>query len=1126
MTSPVKVVGDLQTRIDKVLILIAVFWTTVIIGAIGLDYHESYSSTMIIARAGALDSHNKDLIYRKWATMHGGVYVPVTPDTPPSPYLEGVSERDVTTPSGKKLTLMNPAYMNRQVHMLGATQAVPTGHVTSLKPIRPENAPDEWERKALLAFENGKREVSSLEPIGKLKYLRFMRPIFTDQGCLKCHESQGYKVGDVRGGISVAIPWRPTEEALFSEMRSEITAYAGIWLIGILGLFGGRNYIKRRISDHKRAAGALQESEGRFKNFLNATTDMAFIKDDQFRYLFANQQNQDFFGLSENEIFGKTDFDLMQPQAAETCRQSDQLAIAKNDIVVTEEQVADRIYELRKFPVLIGSEKVGIGGLIRDITERKQDREALQESEQLFRRIFEHSPVGKTLTTPDGKLLKVNQAFADMLGYTIEELQQRNFSDITSPEDMQISRECIRCLLTDEQSVYRMEKRYLSKSGNKVWVDLSTTLLRDSNGAPLYFLTTILDITYKKQAQAAIKESEFRLSRAELVAGLGNWEIDLATGTVTASNGARTIYGAGQEELTLHDIQNYPLQEYRPLIDEALQTLITAGTPYDVQFKIKRANDDEVIDIHSIAHYDPEKNFVFGIIHDITERKRSEAAQRRLSAAVEQTADGIVVTDASGIIQYTNPAVQKITGYNSLELIGQNPRIFKSGQHDQSFYKDLWENITAGKVWSGTLVNKKKDGTIYHEATTISPVYNKSGNLINFVAIKHDMTQHLDLMTQLFQAQKMEAVGILAGGFAHDFNNLLQVVHGYSELMLSDKTLSSRHRENLGKIYQATTSGAQLIRGMMGFSRKIHVKFKPVNLNRIVEQIRSLLTRSIPKMIEIELFVANDLSSINGEPTQIEQILMNLAINAKDAMPDGGRLAIETQNIVLDEEYCRIHLIAKPGRYVLISVTDTGTGMDEETAKRIFEPFFTTKAPGQGTGLGLSVVYQIVEQYGGKIFCYSKPSVGTTFKIYFPAIEEIQDSNHSETEEPPKGQSETILVVDDEPNVTELVSGMLTEANYKVITASNGKEALDLYEKHQEQIKLVILDLNMPVMDGRQCLEALLSMNSNVKAIIASGYSANGTVKRILETGAKGFIDKPFDRRRVLEKIRKTIDED
>ncbi|MGC8604797.1 MAG: ATP-binding protein, partial [Desulfomonilaceae bacterium] len=309
----------------------------------------------------------------------------------------------------------------------------------------------------------------------------------------------------------------------------------------------------------------------------------------------------------------------------------------------------------------------------------------------------------------------------------------------------------------------------------------------------------------------------------------------------------------------------------------------------------------------------------------------------------------------------------------------------------------------------------------------------------------------------------------------------------------------------------ATSSGAQLVGGMLLFSRNTPVRFRLANLNKIVEQFRYLLAHTIPKTIEIGLFVADDLHVINGDSTQIEQILMNLAINARDAMPDGGRLVIETKNIMLDEENCRARLGTKPGRYVLLSVTDTGTGMDPETTNRIFEPFFTTKEKGKGTGLGLSVVYGIVEQHGGAIACYSELSVGTTFKIYFPAIEDVPDVKEAETKELPTGRSETILVVDDEPNVTELSSRMLTEANYIVITASNGREAIDIYEKHQEQIKLVIMDLNMPVMGGRQLLETLFKINPKVKAVIASGYAANGKAKEVSGIGAKGLIDKPFD---------------
>jgi CheY-like chemotaxis protein len=279
-------------------------------------------------------------------------------------------------------------------------------------------------------------------------------------------------------------------------------------------------------------------------------------------------------------------------------------------------------------------------------------------------------------------------------------------------------------------------------------------------------------------------------------------------------------------------------------------------------------------------------------------------------------------------------------------------------------------------------------------------------------------------------------------------------------------------------------------------------------------------------MIEIDLLLDDDLWTIKAAPNQIDQILMNLAINARDAMPDGGRLTIKTENITLDDEYCIFDPLAKPGRYALITVSDTGAGMNKETASHIFEPFFTTKEADKGTGLGLAVVYGIVEQHGGRIICDSAPSVGTTFKIYFPAIEEVPQEQYFEQKEPPMGQGETILLVDDEPYSVVIVSRLLNSANYKVITASNGKEALDLYEKHREQVNLIILDLIMPRMSGGECLQALLTMDPMVRVLVVSGAQMMGMEEDMKASGAKGLVKKPFDMSHLLEKIRKIIDEE
>ena len=308
------------------------------------------------------------------------------------------------------------------------------------------------------------------------------------------------------------------------------------------------------------------------------------------------------------------------------------------------------------------------------------------------------------------------------------------------------------------------------------------------------------------------------------------------------------------------------------------------------------------------------------IIRDISQPQTSEQTQKRLATAVEQAAEAIVITDDNGIIQYVNPAFERITGYSREEAIGQNPRLLKSGEHDTKFYEQMWDTIKGGRVWSGQLVNRKKDGQIYHEEATISPVKDASGKIVNFVAVKRDITENLALSKQLLQAQKMEAVGTLAGGVAHDFNNVLQVALGYSELILGDEGLPQSHRADLQRINEASRRGADLVQRLLTFSRKSEVKPVPLNLNHRITEFRKMLERTVPKMIEIQLFLAEDLATINADATQMDQILMNLAVNARDAMPEEGKLVIETANVVLDEEYATSHLDVKPGQYVLLNI--------------------------------------------------------------------------------------------------------------------------------------------------------------------------------------------------------------
>jgi PAS domain S-box-containing protein len=516
------------------------------------------------------------------------------------------------------------------------------------------------------------------------------------------------------------------------------------------------------------------------------------------------------------------------------------------------------------------------------------------------------------------------------------------------------------------------------------------------------------------------------------------------------------------------------------------------------------------------------------VIHrDITNRKQADRERLLLTTAIEQSAESVLITDTEGTILYINSAFEQINGYSRQEAVGKKTRILiERNEKDTAVYEDLQMTLDRGEVWRGRLTNKKKDKTLYEAEVTISPVKDKSGRIINYVGVSRDVTKEALLQKQFIQAQKMEAVGTLAGGIAHDFNNLLQVVLGYSELMLRRKSERENDYSDLQKIFQAGKSGTELVKSLLMFSRKLEPKYRPVNLNQEIIQVQGLLSRTIPKTIKIDLRLSGDLEPIQADQSQIGQILMNLGVNARDAMPDGGALTIETANVELGQEYCNAHLEAKPGRYVLLTVSDTGHGIDRETLSHIFEPFFTTKSVGKGTGLGLATVYGIVKEHDGLIVCYSEPGQGTTFKLYFHAIQTDENVETLESETDIPHGTETILLVDDDEVVRDLAATVLENFGYQVITAGNGKEALDIFMSQSGKIALVILDLIMPEMDGRQCLNEVLRIDPKTKVIIASGHSVNGNAEEIFLSRAKAFVEKPYDIKDLLKNVRNVLDKD
>jgi PAS domain S-box-containing protein len=533
-------------------------------------------------------------------------------------------------------------------------------------------------------------------------------------------------------------------------------------------------------------------------------------------------------------------------------------------------------------------------------------------------------------------------------------------------------------------------------------------------------------------------------------------------------------------------------------------------------------------------HFSPEEvSLVWNVADQVAGvLARATLAQTRqhLIIAVEQVAESIIITDTTGLITYVNPAFEHTTGYSRSEVIGQTPRLlqYKSGNSD--FYRELWTTINAGHVWHGRFVNKKKHGTPYTVDATITPVREENGAIVNFVGIQRDITSELQLEEQLRQSQKMEAIGRLAGGIAHDFNNLLTVINGYSELLLANHfDADDPHRQDIEQIKKAGERARGLTQQLLAFSRKQPLQPQTLNLNTIVDNIHPMLHRLISEDIRLTLTCEPGLGRVTADPGQIEQVILNLAINARDAMPQGGELVIQTANIILDEAYVRPYPQVTAGPYVLLAVSDTGIGMDQQTLTHIFELFFTTKENGKGTGLGLATVHSIVKQNGGHIWVESEPGQGTTFKVYLPQVPSLAQLPPAESDltELSRG-SETILVVEDEASVREITCNILEANGYKVLQAAGGPEALQLCaDQRPEPIHLLFTDLVMPGMNGQELASHLAQQYPHLKVLYTSGYTPGYAESALVhytpsENGLI-YLEKPFSPNALLGKIREAL---
>lgn len=556
---------------------------------------------------------------------------------------------------------------------------------------------------------------------------------------------------------------------------------------------------------------------------------------------------------------------------------------------------------------------------------------------------------------------------------------------------------------------------------------------------------------------------------------------------------------------------------------------------HDVSTRVELEERQARTDAELRALLDEANRSKQALLNTLDEQKRIERELRereerilKLSAVAEQSPASVIITDLEGHIEYVNPKFTEITGYTLEDVQGKKPNLLRSEETPSQIYEELWSTITRGGVWQGELHNKKKDGTLFWERATIAPIRDAEGNRLRYLAIKEDVTEQKVLEAQYRQSQKMEAIGRLAGGIAHDFNNKLQAILGNTEMALERSDVPERLREDLEEIRDAALRSTDLTRQLLGFARKQAVQPQILDLNDTIARMMKMMKRLIGPHIEVQWKPGADLRPVRLDPSQLDQILANLTVNSRDAISDTGTLTIETRNVYLDQQYTRLHRHIPAGDYILVEVSDTGSGMTREVAEQIFDPYFTTKDVGAGTGLGLPTVYGIMKQNKGFIHVYSEIGMGTAFKLYFPAVQEDRTDTETRPEEADTAWvrgKETILLVEDEGPILELAGAMLRKFGYQVLPAQNPHDALALARKHEGKIDLMITDVIMPHMNGRELKEEIRRIYPSIKIIYMSGYTANTIVEKgIMESGT-GFLAKPFSIHSLSTKVRSILDQ-
>ena len=1128
--------GEIKKKANQIFLSIAVGWTALVVGLCILTYNYHVKTALDVAVNSSMNSFEKDVVYRKWASIHGGVYVPVSGYTPPNPYLAHIPDRDVETTSGLKLTLVNPAYMTRQVHELGFKEYGLRGHITSLNPLRPENAPDQWEKTTLEGFNQGTKEVWSIEKIDDKNYLRFMRPFVVEESCLKCHAHQGYKIGDVRGGISISIPWDKAQSSIRDHATQIIGAYGLIWLVGMVGILVSHRALGSRVDQYQAALEALRESESTLETMTrNAPVGIGLAKNRILKW--ANEAFCQMTGYSRDEI---SDFSALRLYRTEEEYESAGKELYAQ-IMDTGESEIETIF-VRKdgtaFDVLLRLASIDSHDLssrsvfiIMDISEKRRAALELKENAERLQRAELAAKFGNwEWDIHSGKMRGSKGAMA-IYGLEQRELDVATVQAIPLAEYRAMMDQALEAMIKRGEP-YDLEFRAVRQSDKKI-VDIHS--IADFNELTNTVWGVIQDVTERKQAEEALRRSEarYRFLTENIVDVIWQMSPDLNFTYVSPSVTKRLGYDA--DEILGKKILDLLVPESRQrassIFGQRMRWLkensFLDSATYELEF-IRKDGTTVWIEVTSNPALDEEGNLsgFQGVARDISDRKRAEESLRKSESLfrsyVESAPLGIWETDGSGRIVSANRATSDITGYSHQQLLGMNMLDPCPPEH-RAKASEEFEKLRQTHQGSGEVQIIRADGARIWES--VNAVKLTEDRYLFFI---QDVTENkrvqeevLEMERRLFHAQKLESLGVLSGGIAHDFNNLLAAIMGNLELAADKIDPASGAIANIDKAMKAAERSALLTRQMLAYAGKSVQDVTEINLNNAVRLQEEMLRTSAPKTARLEFNLVDNIPDIRGDYGEIQQVVLNLVTNAAESLESGhGEIRISTGTRYCDQALLSRSMIPDkpvPQTMVFLEVADDGAGMSPEALNRLFDPFYTTKFLGRG--LGMSVVHGVVKGHRGAIIVDTQPGRGTTVRVYFP----VSQSAHT-TEQPgatceilhepalkpkPEGLSGTALVVDDELLVSDFMVAALEKFGLKALRAFDGKEAVELFKKASDSIDLVLLDLSMPEMDGVATFDELKKIKPDVRIILCSGYSEEEMLGRFGAKCPDAFLKKP-----------------